>query len=118
MSPRPAPSGTSGRRGGRRGTARRAAGHSYPRVGSYALSTSVRRGGGQVGGLGPPAPRNGVHLPSLMRGRSTSQKVSLSEPCMTVPNEVWVAALHGSILECGAASLCEVAHASMRELQL
>src|SRR5215471_8392925 len=47
-----------------------------------------------------------------MRGRSTSQKVSLSEPCMTVPNEVWVAALHRTILDCGAASLCEVAHAS------
>src|SRR5262249_51862850 len=52
------------------------------------------------------------HLPSLMRGRSTSQKVSLSEPCMTVPNEVWVAALHRTILDRGAASLCEVAHAS------
>ena len=51
-------------------------------------------------------------LPSLMRGRSTSQKMSLSEPCMTAPNEVWVAALHRTILGSGATSLCEVAHAS------
>jgi hypothetical protein len=46
-----------------------------------------------------------------MRCRSSFQSLSLSEPCMTVSRSL-VAALHRTILACGAASVCEVAHAS------